>query len=43
MYMSGTAETVRYAPDRAEELLETGPREYNRLPDGRPYDGHPWW
>ena len=32
MYMSGTAETVRYAPDRAKELLETGPREYDRLP-----------
>lgn len=29
--------------DRARELLETGPREYDRLPDGRPYDGHPWW
>lgn len=34
---------VRYAPERAKELLETGPREYDRLPDGRPYDGHPWW
>lgn len=34
---------VRYDPDRAKELLETGPREYDRLPDGRPYDGHPWW
>ena len=29
--------------DRAKELLETGPREYDRLPDGRPYDGRPWW
>ena len=28
---------------RAKELLETGPREYDRLPDGRPYDGRPWW
>lgn len=27
----------------AKELLETGPREYDRLPDGRPYDGRPWW
>ena len=34
---------VRYDPDRANELLETGPREYDRLPDGRPYDGRPWW
>lgn len=34
---------VRYDPDRARELLETGPREYDRLPDGRPYDGRPWW
>lgn len=34
---------VRYDPDRAKELLETGPREYDRLPDGRPYDGRPWW
>lgn len=33
---------VRYDPDRAKELLETGPREYDRLPDGRPYDGRPW-
>lgn len=32
---------VRYDPDRAKELLETGPREYDRLPDGRPYDGRP--
>ena len=24
---------VRYDPDRAKELLETGPREYDRLPD----------
>ena len=34
---------VRYDPERAEKLLEAGPREYDRLPDGRPYDGHPWW
>lgn len=34
---------LRYDPDRAKELLETGPREYDRLPDGRPYDGRPWW
>lgn len=34
---------VRYDPDRAKELLETGPRECDRLPDGRPYDGRPWW
>lgn len=34
---------VRYDPDRAKELLETGLREYDRLPDGRPYDGRPWW
>lgn len=29
--------------DLPKELLETGPREYDRLPDGRPYDGRPWW
>ena len=34
---------VRYDPKRAKELLETGPKEYDRLPDGRPYDGRPWW
>ena len=34
---------VRYAPDRARELLETGPKECDRLPDGRLYDGHPGW
>ena len=31
------------AEKRAKELLETGPREYDRLPDGGPYDGHPCW
>lgn len=36
-------ERSREYPDRAKELLETGPREYDRLPDGRPYDGRPWW
>ena len=34
---------VRYDPKRTKELLKTGPREYDYLPDGRPYDGHPWW
>ena len=34
---------VRYEPGRAKELLKTGPQEYDRLPHGRPYDGHPWW
>lgn len=34
---------VRYEPDRAKELLKTEPREYDRLPGGRPYDGHLWW
>lgn len=34
---------VRYKPERAAELLESGPREVDRLPDGRPYDGRPWW
>lgn len=34
---------VRPDEARAAELLKTGPREYDRLPDGRPYDGHPWW
>lgn len=34
---------VRYDPKHAKELLKTGPREYDYLPDGRPYDGHPWW
>lgn len=29
--------------EAASKLLETGPREYDRLPDGRPYDGRPWW
>ncbi len=34
---------VRWDPDRAESLMPTGPREVDRLPDGRPYDGRPWW
>lgn len=34
---------VRYDPARAKGLLKTGPREYDRLPDGKPYDGRPWW
>lgn len=34
---------VRWNPDRANELLESGPNMYDRLPDGTPYDGHPWW
>lgn len=34
---------VRYDPARARELLKTGPRECDRLPDGGLYDGHPWW
>lgn len=34
---------VRWSPGRASELLESGPREFDRLPDGRPYDGRPWW
>lgn len=34
---------VRYDLARAKELLKTGLREYDRLPDGGPYDGHPCW
>lgn len=34
---------VRYEPKRAAALLENGPKEVDRLPDGRPYDGRPWW
>lgn len=34
---------VRPDRARAEKLLETGPSEPNVLPDGRPYDGRPWW
>ena len=26
-----------------KELLKTGPREYDRHPDGGPYDGRPCW
>lgn len=36
-------EVQRIADALKKELLETGPREYDRLPDGRPYDGRPWW
>ena len=34
---------VRHDPERAAELLKTGPLECNFLPDGRPYNGRPWW
>lgn len=34
---------VRWMPKRAEQLIQFGPREVDRLPDGRPYDGRPWW
>lgn len=34
---------VRPDASRAEKLLETGPKTFDRLPDGRPYDGRPWW
>ncbi len=34
---------VRPDAERAAELRATGPREFDRLPDGRPYDGRPWW
>lgn len=27
----------------ADAMQAAGPREYDRLPDGRPYDGRPWW
>lgn len=34
---------MRYDLARAKELLKTGPREYDRLPDGGPYGGHHCW
>lgn len=34
---------VRYDKARADMLLVTGPKEVDRLPDGRPYYGKPWW
>lgn len=34
---------VRWNPDRAAEFKETGPVKVDRLPDGRSYDGRPWW
>lgn len=34
---------VVWNPDRADELLKTGPKEFCRLPDGHAYDGRPWW
>lgn len=34
---------VRRDEARARELMEGAPRTYDRLPDGRPYDGRPWW
>lgn len=40
---AGFAGVQRLLARRGKELLETGPREYDRLPDGRPYDGRPWW
>ena len=42
-FWSCSAEDVRWNPDRAAKLKESGPVEYDRLPDGRPYDGRPWW
>lgn len=34
---------VRFDPGLAAELKNTGPQEVDRLLDGRPYDGRPWW
>lgn len=34
---------VRRDEARAMALMEGAPRTYDRLPDGRPYDGRPWW
>lgn len=34
---------VLWDPDRAAELEESGPKLVDRLPDGTPYDGKPWW
>lgn len=34
---------VRYGPDRAAKLLKSGPKTVDKLPDGRDYDGRPWW
>lgn len=34
---------VRWNPERASELMETAPREVDRLPDGNPYNGKSWW
>ncbi|MGN0038037.1 MAG: hypothetical protein ACI36Y_02730 [Coriobacteriales bacterium] len=39
-----TAHVQRWCDEqRIAEVLETGPKEVDRLPDGRPYDGRPWW
>ena len=34
---------VRFDQVKASGLMEGAPREVDRLPDGRPYDGRPWW
>lgn len=34
---------VRYDPERAAELLRSGPVWYTEFADGTPYDGRPWW
>lgn len=34
---------VAWDPERADELLKTGPKEFCHLPDGHAYDGRPWW
>ena len=34
---------VRWKPKLAAKLKESGPRTYDELPDGRPYNGCPWW
>ena len=42
-YWYCTAWDVRYDPGRAAELMAGAPREVDRLPDGRRYNGMPWW
>jgi len=42
-YYYAAAWDVRWDPERAKALEETGPREVDKLPDGRPYVGLPWW
>ena len=42
-YYYTVAWDVRWDPERAKALEATGPKEVDRLPDGRPYVGLPWW